>query len=181
MCAPGFSVTDVDCFDHESDWEGVTVEVGADGEPPPYVFYAQHSNVVRLSWGELKAGWRGLRQKSLVDARNAHHPLVFVARASHASYRNPCSDQACFEYGSVLPEGEHNGAGAWSGNEDTVCAGVCLKPLPITRDGEPATWNAFSGPWGTQKCILAGTFCDRGEAPYSPAYQWRYKNVGKVK
>lgn len=181
MCSPGFGVPDFDCFDHESDWEGVTVEVKQEGDPPPLVYYAQHAQVARHSWHELKDGWRGLKRGKLVDAAGAHHPLVFVARASHASYRNPCSDPACFEYGSVLPEGKHDGEGEWSGDDDEVCAGVCLKPLPITRAGRPATWNAFSGPWGTQKCILGGTFCDRGEAPHSPSFQWRYTHPGVVR
>jgi hypothetical protein len=56
MCAPGFSVTDFDCFDHESDWEGITVDVGAEGKPPPFVYYAQHAHVVRFSWAELERG-----------------------------------------------------------------------------------------------------------------------------
>jgi hypothetical protein len=178
MCSPGFSVKDFDCFDHESDWEGITVEVADEGKLPPFVYYAQHSNVARFAWGELEDGWKKLPQQQLVDAHGAHHPLVFVARASHAAYRNPCSDPACFEYGSVLPEGKHNGEGEWSGDDDAVCAGLCLKPLPVTREGKPATWNAFSGPWGTQTCILDGTFCDRGEAPHSPSFQWRYQHPG---
>jgi hypothetical protein len=178
MCSPGFNVPNLDCFDHESDWEGVTVEVSAEGEPPSAVLYAQHANVARLPWDELKEGWRGLDQAPQVDVGNAHHPLVFVARASHASYRNPCADPACFQYGSVVPEGKHGGRSAWTGNDDDVCAGKCLKPLPITRDDKPATWNAFSGPWGTQTCILGGTFCDHGEAPHSPFFQWRYTHLG---
>lgn len=181
MCSPGFSVTEISCFDHESDWEGVTVEVGAEGEPPLSVLYAQHANVVRHEWGELKDGWSGLDQAPLVDAGNAHHPLVFVARASHASYRNPCSDPACFQYGSVLPEGRHSGKSAWTGNDDEDCGGGCLEPLPITRGDEPATWNAFSGPWGTQTCIVNGTFCNRGEAPHSPFFQWRYTHAGMAR
>jgi hypothetical protein len=180
MCAPGFNVTDLDCFDHESDWEGVTVEVGAEGKPPPFVYYAQHSHVVRFSWGELEKSWRKLPQEQLVDAHGAHHPLVFVARDSHAAYRVPCSDSVCFEQSSVLPEGKHSGEGKWSGDDDEVCAGLCLKPLPVTRAGRPATWNAFSGPWGTQTCVLWGTFCDRGEAPHSPSFQWRYEHPGTV-
>ncbi|HEV7401260.1 MAG TPA: hypothetical protein VGN84_13480 [Solirubrobacterales bacterium] len=181
MCSPGFSVTDFDCFDHESDWEGITVGVGAEGKPPPFVYYAQHSNVARFSWGELEKSWAKLPQDRLVDAHGAHHPLVFVARASHASYRVPCSDSVCFEQSSVLPEGKHNGEGEWSGDDDEVCAGLCLKPLPVNRVDRPATWNAFSGPWGTQTCILWGTFCDRGEAPHSPSFQPRYREPGVVR
>lgn len=178
MCSPGFGVPDFDCFDHESDWEGVTVRVDAEGDPPSFVYYGQHAKVVPHPWSELEDGWSGLDQAKLVDAPGAHHPLVFIARASHASYRNPCSDPACFEYGSVLPEGKHSGENGWKGNDDEICAGLCVKPLPVTSRGRAATWNAFSGPWGTQKCIVWGTFCDRGEAPHSPSFQWRYNNLG---
>lgn len=181
MCSPGFGVPDFDCFDHESDWEGVTVRVDDEGEPPSFVYYGQHAKVVPHPWDELKDGWSGLDQAGLVDAPGAHHPLVFIARASHASYRNPCSDPACFEYGNVLPEGKSSGDNAWKGNGDDVCAGLCLKPLPVTSRGRPATWNAFSGPWGTQTCILKGTFCDRGEAPHSPSFQWRYTHLGMAR
>ena len=124
----------------------------------------------------FRSGWAGLDQAPLVEAEGAYHPLVFVARASHAAYRNPCQAFFCFQYGSVLPEGRAGGGGSWPPNDDVLCAARCLKPLPVTRDGEPATWNAFSGPWGTQTCILEGTFCDRGKAPESPAFQWRYEH-----
>jgi hypothetical protein len=178
MCSPGFSVPDFDCFDHESDWEGITVAVGAKGKPPPFVYYAGHTGVTRFSWAELERDWAKLPQERFVNAHGAHHPLVYVARNSHAAYETPCSDALCFEQSSVLPEGGHNGEGEWSGDDDEVCAGLCLKPLPITRLGRPATWNAFKGPWGTQTCILWGTFCDRGEAPHSPSFQWRYRHPG---
>ncbi len=182
MCSPGFSVVDFDCFDHESDWEGITVKVGKVGEPPPAVFYAQHNHVIRQTWGELRRGWKQLKQDAMVEAEGAHHPLVFVARASHASYPYPCSsDLFCFESNGLLPEGHYAGESAWSGDEDETCAAACLKPLPITREGGPASWNAFSGPWGTQTCIVNGTFCDRGEAPHSPAFQPRYENPGRAR
>lgn len=181
MCSPGFSVIDFDCFDHESDWEGVTVEVATVGEAPPAVYYAQHTHVVRQTWSELKQHWKGLGQDSMVEAEGAHHPLVFVARASHASYPYPCDAVYCHETNSPLPEGRYRGESAWTGDEDEVCAGACLKALPVTRYGRPASWNAFSGPWGTQTCIVHGTFCDRGEAPHSPAFQWRYEHPGAVR
>ena len=178
MCSPGFSLPDFDCFDHESDWEGVTVEVGPGEGAPRAVYYAQHAHVVRRGWRELLAGWRGLPQMKMVRAAGSYHPLVFVARASHASYRNPCQIHACLESGSVLPEGNHNGGGRWPDDDDSICDGRCLKPLPVTRGDQRATWNAFSGPWGSQACILRNTFCNRAEAPKSPSFQKRYENPG---
>jgi hypothetical protein len=179
MCSPGLGLPEFSCFDHESDWEGITVEVGPDGGRPRAVYYAQHANVARHEWADLLDGWAGLDQGVLVEGDGAHHPLVFVAHSSHAAYRNPCQALFCVQYGSVLPEGRFGGRGVWPSNDDELCASRCLKPLPLTRQGEPATWNAFSGPWGTQHCILGGTFCDRGEAPHSPAFQWRYEHPAK--
>ena len=64
-------------------------------------------------------------------------------------------------------------ASAGRGNAD--CA-ACVRRLPLTRDGEPALWNAFGGRWGTQKCILAGSYCDASRAPGAPSKQGRYED-----
>jgi hypothetical protein len=61
-------------FNHEGDWEHITVELGANGVPRS-VDFAQHSNndpgVVRP--------WRDVR-------RMGDHPIVLSARGDHASY-----------------------------------------------------------------------------------------------
>jgi hypothetical protein len=41
------------------------------------------------------------------------------------------------------------------------------------RPGDPATWNAFDGLWGSADC-LAGAYCDRSDPPASPAQQPRF-------
>jgi len=180
MCSLGFNLPEFDCFDHESDWEGVTVEVGSELGRPLAVYYAQHAEVIKRRWLDLLAAWRRVPQRSMVEGPGAFHPLVFVAGKSHASYGKPCV-QLCVEDGPPLPEGSHNGGRPWPDDDDEICAGLCLKPLPVTRDGAPATWNAFSGTWGTRDCILGGAVCNRGEAPESPAFQWRYRNPGKTR
>ena len=61
-------------FDHEHDWEHVTVRLTGEREPVAADF-AQHANDrpgVSHPWSELK--------------REGEHPLVFSARGTHASY-----------------------------------------------------------------------------------------------
>jgi hypothetical protein len=97
---------------------------------------------------------------------------------SHASYPFSCSrdcEQDETLFGWHLTESRHDGGLWWQWNrEDREGCEGCLKPLPLTRSGKPATWNAFPRRWGTQKCILAGTYCDTTGAPESPSKQRRY-------
>lgn len=51
-----------------------------------------------------------------------------------------------------------------------------LKPLPATVEGAPDAWNAFPGPWGPQRCLFSGLFCDVHPAPRSPSFQPRYRD-----
>jgi hypothetical protein len=183
FCAPGLRTPPFTCQEHESDWEGVTVVLepcaggpdclDAAGERlrPDAVRYAQHEHVVTYSvaetllplWERLRPPWAGL---------GGPRPLVFVARDSHASYPTPC-ERNCKQTTRDLPESRHDGSIVWTHN--TTCDG-CLKPLPVTVGGEPALWNAFPGPWGTQNCILAGAYCDLSRAPEAPSRQGRYRD-----
>ncbi len=183
FCAPGFQLPGLTCHEHPSDWEGVTVVLGpceTFGPPcttygdrrwaPVAVRYAQHEFVVSYAWQPtLVRLWRGW-------GRPALQPLVFVANNSHASYPTACR-RLCKQirtlFGAGVSEAAHDGRIRWSRNDD--CA-ACVRRLPLTRDGEPALWNAFGGRWGTQKCILAGSYCDASRAPGAPSKQGRYED-----
>ena len=61
-------------FDHDADWEHVTVLVTPRGSPVG-VFFAQHGNCspgVFLGWSEVR--------------KDGEHPIVLSARGTHASY-----------------------------------------------------------------------------------------------
>jgi hypothetical protein len=61
-------------FDHDADWEHITVQVTPRGSPLG-VFFSQHGNNspgVFLSWSEVR--------------KEGQHPIVLSARGSHASY-----------------------------------------------------------------------------------------------
>lgn len=187
FCAPGFGLPGLTCHEHASDWEGVTVvlgpcerfgppcvSVGEEDWSPAAVRYAQHEFIVSYAWRPtLVRLWRTHR------GRPTLRPLVYVANNSHASYPVACR-RGCKQlrtlFGAPVSESAHDGRVPWTQNDD--CA-TCLRRLPLTRDDEPALWNAFEGRWGTQKCILAGAYCDSSRPPGGPSGQKRYRDPGR--
>ncbi len=180
LCRAGLRAPEVSCFQHQGDWEGITVVLApCDLQPEAktecvsfgnrrlhlvQVNYAQHNGVKKRPWLELERTWseHGLQTYG-------EHPLVYVALNSHASYTRPCS-RRCGR------ETSYNGRLPW-GNNGPSCEtdeNRCLQPLSLDEDGRPALWNAFPGPWGAQHCILAGAYCDGGPAPKAPSFHRRY-------
>lgn len=181
FCGAGLVIVGVTCFDHESDWEGVTVvlERSADGWKPLAVHYAQHEAVVRYPWAQLRVHWDAAERLTDDVTRmqnRAERPLVYVASGTHASYAHRCGN-GCKQVAKPLEEGDHAGAIPWVGNDDDICLAVsCLALLPTTTGGRgPASWNAFAGPWGRRHCQLK-YYCDAGTPPPAPGQQDRYKN-----
>jgi hypothetical protein len=173
FCGAGLAIADVTCFDHQSDWEGMTVVVDRSGaEPQPVaVHYAQHGDVVSYAWEDLAAEWAKPSYSTYIAgiADAATRPLAFVAAGTHASYPTPCRS-ACRQVVTDTGEASHDGAKPWSGNVTSDCVvTICVLPVPTRRGGtEPALWNAFSGPWGERHCIWR-YYCDLGGAPAAPA------------
>jgi lysophospholipase L1-like esterase len=186
FCGPGFSIGGVTCFDHQSDWEGVTVvldEGHADG-PPVAVNYAEHDGSVRYSWPALERLWQQTRVLALMPVgAAATRPLVFSARGTHASYPVACDKRSCprtvvpgIRDTSALQDNPHDGKQRWSGNTDAGCATTCVAALPTRRGGaEPEGWNAWPGEWGTANCLM-GIFCASAAPPRSPGHQGRYEH-----
>jgi hypothetical protein len=165
---------------------------------PVAVRYAQHEQTVSYVWEPtLVRLWAEIPPLSLV------RPYVYVAKDSHASYPTACS-KGCKQYaryvgklasyplvGRRRDEGSFDGGLEWRWN-DARCIRIdpgsppprkgkhpdCLLPLPITEKGLAASWNAYPGPWGTQTCIVAGTYCDTSKAPPGPSQQHRYREPG---
>jgi hypothetical protein len=200
FCGPGFHFPPYTCQEHGGDWEGITlilkgcsataqtcVEVGGRLLTPAGVRYAQHEHVRPYGWAELQRRWRAVTRppnpalgavwdEFVLPVLRNHgvRPIVFVARNSHASYAEPCP-ASCSQIGRSLPEGRYDGGLPWSYNQ--TCSD-CVKALPITTSGDAALWNAFSGRWGEQECILGGAYCDFSPAPRSPSHQGRYEHPG---
>lgn len=196
FCGPGFSIAGATCFDHQSDWEGVTVILdAADAAGTPVaVNYAEHDGTVRYSWAALRRLWKqthveGLAPTGALDSR----PLVFSARGTHASYPVACGKHSCprnvvpgVRHTAALQDNPHDGMIPWSGNTDDGdtdgasaddgCASTCVAELPTRRGGAEAEgWSAWPGEWGTSNCVM-GLFCASAHPPHSPAQQGRYKH-----
>jgi lysophospholipase L1-like esterase len=186
FCGPGFEIAGVTCFDHQSDWEGVTAILdGRDPAGPPVaVNYAEHDGSARYSWAALSRLWLVTGASKLVPAdATAIRPVVFSARGTHASYPIACSHVSCPPTAvpgvadtSALEDNPHDGKRAWLGATDTGCAGACVALLPTRHDGtEPGSWNAWAGEWGTANCIVGLLFCSSSQPPQSPGQQGRYE------
>lgn len=181
-CNPSAGIPEVTCFDHASDWEGVTVVVPIESTHPSAVIYEQHGAMVRFDWPGLDQAW-GTRP-------SPERPLVFVAAGSHASYPFPCLGpavqpervvQLCDQQPrSKLPDGPHDGEIPWPNNDDARCQWVCLLRLP-TANRKPALWNAFPGRWGRRVCILGDSLCTQTSGPRSPGSTDRFKRPWTAK
>jgi hypothetical protein len=177
-CVAGIGIEDISCFDHEGDWEGVTITlrraVGA-GWRPDSVTYAGHEWRYRFPWSELQRAGR----------TRGDHALVYVAFGSHASYPTPCDQRlsTCHQPRSLLPDGHRDGGSEWLGNRtDDACGGEsCVARLPEQHDGSPGLWNGFGGRWGTAYCVVGLKLCLRGDGPRSPYYQDRFGAPGAAK
>jgi hypothetical protein len=169
---PGDTCHSFFCGDHEGDWEGITVVTTA--TIPPEVIgaiYAAHTDRVLVRNPELpKAG---------------NHPLVFVAKGTHASYPFWCPGN-CRQYGTLggehLPEAHHDGAIPWGVNADAECVKrTCVRPFPeVGAPGQKALplasgWAGWPGLWG-DTCYHGCKSVPIGEAsPHSPGLQDRFR------
>jgi hypothetical protein len=194
-CGVGLTLPGKTCFDHQSDWEGLTVVVDRNGgKPVPVaVQYAQHAAVIRYGFRDLEQYWRDRRAEPgpwqdprlLRDLPPSdelqHRPLAFVARGTHATYRGICRAD-CRQVASEIKENPHDGLRAWPANDTAECIATrCVRLLPTRHGGlDPALWNSYDGVWGDRRCILRGAFCTAELSPGSPATQKRYKDPLRV-
>jgi hypothetical protein len=204
-CGPAARWVGLTCHDHPSDWEGITVVLEpCTGDPtnciphgqrdwsPAAVRYAQHEHGVSYAWSTLLQLWEGRERRGARARPPLTHPLVFVARDSHASYAEPCpsgcKQYANYPWGTKRDEAPHDGQLPWKWNgascetverqRPAARASDCLLPMPITDRGLAASWNAYPGRWGSQSCILDGAYCDTNKAPKAPSEQGRYRDPG---
>jgi hypothetical protein len=172
-CLSGLSVKDLTCFDHEGDWEGITVTLKPDGEPES-VAYAGHHWLHRFDWEDLEH----------VGVIRGDRPRVWVAEGSHASYPAPCGkvrrgtrvvQVGCDQPTTDVPDGDRSPRD----DEPWPCGKDCVRELPLTEDGRPTGWAAFAGYWGAPRCTVGTRLCTRSLGPDTPAYQDRYRWPGR--
>ncbi len=141
---------------HEGDWELVEVILLAD-EQPGWVVYSQHHGGVRRSW-------------ETTPLEEGMHPVVYVARGSHANY---FATNEVFTFKQAVGNKQlvlvdRTGSGR------RVLPGVILIPSRGELSANPAAWPGagwmmFRGRWG--ETAVYGDF----NGPYGPAdkgLQW---------
>ena len=124
---------------HEGDWEMVQFRMHDD--EPDLAVYAQHTHAEKRPWHEVK--------------KADGHPLVFVARGSHASY---------FEAGFHTTE-------AWYDLAD----GKRKSPEPALEilDGDGPGWASWPGRWGDTQPRLPGGLHQPSPTGPGAKEQWR--------
>jgi len=120
---------------HEGDWElvqlhfpGQTVkELLENGEPPVFAAYSQHQAGQRMSWNDMK-------NKGLVSGT---HPIVHVARGSHANYFTPGQFWSGLDF-------DDTGLSSWR-----IISPEQLNVVLLTGTTEEGfEWLGFQGYWG---------------------------------
>jgi hypothetical protein len=181
LCRAGLHLGEITCFQHEADWEGITVvlapcAVEPDIQTACVPFAGRRLHLVAVDYAEhggpaKQFAWNTLQQQWARDGAPTagERPIVYVALNSHAAYPHPCPPRCGREQ-------SNDGTAPW-GNNGAACVTAtsdCVQELPIDAAGTPTSWNAFPGPWGAQHCILDGAYCDGGPAPRGPALHGRY-------
>jgi len=120
---------------HEGDWElvqlhfpGQTIkELLASGQPPVFAAYSQHQAGQRMSWNDM-------RNQGLVSGT---HPIVHVARGSHANYFTPGQFWSGLDF-------DDTGLSSWQ-----IIGPEQLNIVLLTGTTEAGLeWLGFQGYWG---------------------------------
>lgn len=149
-------------FNHEADWEHITVQLNSSQQPSTLTYAAHHDP---RTWQAYQVSWY-----------NGTHPQVWVADGSHASY---ASEGEC---DGAYPEGTSESCWTnldqrwftWSGGQGydrglqgggLVNAGEMPQTGTSKRPMPGQDWLRYSGRWGEN-----GTM-DNTSGPQGPGYQ----------
>jgi hypothetical protein len=148
-------------FDHDGDWEHVTVKLDGAGRPEG-AFYSRHEDSAPGPW----FGWAEL-------SREGDHPVVLSGRGTHASYPSP--DEAPFWERTCNTADPRDAAArgctvwrTWTSGERGV--------ENVGERGAPRSpFLAWPGRWGTTGAFGLDT---RHAAPPGPAFQHGWCSEG---
>ena len=130
---------------HEGDWELIEVELGRDGRPAR-VSASQHA------YGKIRR-WQDMETRD-------GHPVIYVARGSHANYFDP-GDHSIELGGIPTPVAVDETDGFATGR----VMQTTVMPLPGTAFDIPGfRWLNFKGSWGEENGNPAG------DAPLGPVW-----------
>lgn len=122
---------------HQGDWESVSVHLDARDRPIAIAYY-QHGHPLVLSWAAL-------RRRRLLEGGT--HPVVYSARASHASY----PDTGTHPFRRVVLGRVVTGAA-----DETLATGPRWRGEADLRDARTQPWYGFGGAWGAPGRLTGG-------------------------
>lgn len=125
---------------HEGDWEMVQIGLDSNGAPD-VAAYSQHNDGERCDWDQVEKRW-------LSTATGGRYgPVVYVARASHASYFTSGQHDRPFPLPSDYAGGD----------------GAAAEPGLVGINSTSPSWVAWPGRWGAS---TTGEF----QSPVGPLY-----------
>lgn len=138
----------VEGFDHDGDWESVSVAPSANGATFDFASFSAHGQWFSYLRDNLSCDGGSEGSCGTESTRTGQHVSSFVAAGGHSNYGQPCTG-LCTQSNSITPETQHGGERPWAANEDPSS----LAPLPVTAapgqawtDG-PRNWVDWPGSW----------------------------------
>ena len=158
-------------FDHDSDWEHITVEVEPSGVPRG-VYFAQHGNNnpgVFRPWDQVRKVGDPMGGKvGGKTGEMGEHPVVLSARGTHASYADQAS-LAWFEHASGCTAADHCADQLWRTWLGGGLVNIGERAAPLAAPEA----LAFAGRWGSP-----GRFLRSRSAPPGPSHQHGFSTDG---
>jgi hypothetical protein len=151
-------------FDHDTDWEHITVDVDPSGVPRG-VYFAQHGNNnpgVYRPWSQVR------KVDGKTGETTGEHPVVLSARGTHASYPDQAS-LAWFEHASGCASADRCANQLWRTWLGGGLVNIGERAAPL---GAPEAL-AYAGRWGSP-----GRFLRSGSAPPGPTHQQGFSSGG---
>jgi hypothetical protein len=156
-------------FQHEGDWEGVTLAFPRSGQGTTFDWasFSQHGVWFRYLRSALSCDGGRPGSCGIETDRGGRALSVFVANNSHANYPERCAETVelrCRTTAIALYEGGHDGERPWGNNDDRTASLLELPPADPWGDGS-GSWVTWPGRWGA----------DEG-SPESPGNQPHFKD-----
>jgi hypothetical protein len=151
-------------FDHEGDWESVTIarsNTATSYTTFDFASFSQHGTWYSYLRENLSCDG-GPPGSCGSTTGTARHVTVYVANGSHANYPDECSS-LCFQTRSTTPEASHDGDALWENDAQPSA----LLGLPRNEYGMDR-WMGFSGKWGAEGSPSGPAWGDNGTHFYEP-------------
>jgi Tol biopolymer transport system component len=134
-------------FNHEGDWEGVTIAPSLDNtETFDFATFSQHGYWYSYLRDNLSCDGGGVGTCGTEAERLGQRVDTYVANGTHANYPSSCHEQVygdCWQQDGVLPERGHDGAYVWGSAQSVKFPSAIGWAVP-----SQGNWVDWPGRWG---------------------------------